>query len=135
MRSDFSLNTSTCQKKNIRAFDRESLFGIVPAASHPVPSPDRNHAPKRIASTAPYSQGFRLLYRHSRRRLGSPWVDPINAALKCLKLATVTPGATSTLSVSSVSRWVSPRHDTADPMLPPLGNLITMPKRFCLCSL
>ena len=74
----------------------------MPAASHPTPSPDRNHAPKRIASTTPYSQGFRFLYRHSRRRSGSPWVGPINAALKHLKLATVTPGATSTLSASSV---------------------------------
>ena len=81
-------------------------FDIVPAASHPIPSPDRNHAPKRIASTTPYSQGFRLFYRHSRRRLGSPWVGPINAALKCLKLATVTPGATSTLPVSSASLFL-----------------------------
>ena len=81
-----------------RALDRESL---VPAASHPIPSPDRNHAPKRIASTTPYFQGFRFLYRHSQRRLGSPWVGPIKAALKRLKLATVIPGATSTLSTSS----------------------------------
>ena len=44
---------------------------------------------------------FRLPYRHSRRRLGSPWVRPINAALKYLNLAAVTPGATSTLSASS----------------------------------
>ena len=36
----------------------------MPAASHPKPSPDRNHAPKRIGSTTPYSQGFRFLYRH-----------------------------------------------------------------------
>ena len=43
--------------------------------------------------------GFRLfLYRHSRCRLGSPWVGPINTALNRLKLATVTPGAISTLS-------------------------------------
>ena len=27
----------------------------MPAASHPMPSPDRNHAPKRIASTTNYS--------------------------------------------------------------------------------
>ena len=33
-----------------------------------------------IVSTTPYSQGFRFLYRHSRRRLGGPWVGPINAA-------------------------------------------------------
>ena len=39
----------------------------------------------------------------STRRLGSPWVGPINAALKRLKLATVTPGATSTLSACSAS--------------------------------
>ena len=74
---------------------------MVPAASHPIPSSDRNHAPKRIASTTSYSQNFRFLYRHNRRRLENPWVGPINAGLKRLKLATVTPGATSTLSASS----------------------------------
>ena len=79
---------------------------MVPAASHLITSPDRNHAPKGIASTTPYSQGLRFLYRHSRRRLGSPWVGPINAALKRLKLATVTPGATSTLSASSSSLFL-----------------------------
>ena len=71
----------------------------MPAASQPVPSPDRNHARNRIAFITPYFQG----YRHSRRRLGSPWVGPINATLKRLKLATVTYGATSTLSTSSAS--------------------------------
>ena len=30
------------------------------AGSHPVSSPDRNYAPKRIASTTPYSQGSRF---------------------------------------------------------------------------
>ena len=60
-----------------------------------------NHAPKRIASTTPYSQGFMFPYRHSRCRLGSPWVGPTNAAQKRHKLATVIPGATSTLSASS----------------------------------
>ena len=59
----------------------------------------------------PHSQGFSFLSRHSRHRLGSPWVGPINAARKRLKLATVTPGATSTLSASSPSlffccRWL-----------------------------
>ena len=38
----------------------------------------------------PYSHGFRLLERHSRRRLGRSWVGPINAAQKRPKLATVT---------------------------------------------
>ena len=70
----------------------------MPVGSHPIPSPNRKHAPRRIASTTPYSQGFRLLFRYSRRRLRSSWVGPINAALKRLKLATVTPSATSTLS-------------------------------------
>ena len=42
-------NTKHMSEKDKRALDRE--FGIVPAASHPIPSPDRNHAPKRIAST------------------------------------------------------------------------------------
>ena len=63
-------------------------------------------APEDIASTTMYSQGFGLLYRYSRRRLGSPWVGPINAALKRLKLATATQGATSTLSACSVSLFL-----------------------------
>ena len=47
------------EKDRIRALlDRESLV-LVPAASHPIPSPDRNHAPIRLASTAPYS-GFQV---------------------------------------------------------------------------
>ena len=41
-----------------------------------------------------------LLHRRSRRRLDSPWVGPINAALKRPKLPAVTPGAASTLSTS-----------------------------------
>ena len=68
--------------------------------------PDRNYlvfAPKGITSTTPYSQGLRFLYRHSLSHLGSPWVGPIKAALKHLKLATVTPGATSIWSASSAS--------------------------------
>ena len=59
--------------------------------------PDRNDrafAPKDVASISLYSQGFRFFYRHSRSRLGSFRVGPINAALKHLKLAIVTPGAT-----------------------------------------
>ena len=47
-------------------------------------------------------------HRHSRRRLGSPWVCPINAALKRLKVAAVTPDATSTLSASRVFRFSLP---------------------------
>ena len=35
------------EKDRPRALDRESLA----VASHPIPSPDRNHAPKRAAST------------------------------------------------------------------------------------
>ena len=52
--------------------------------------PDRNYlafASKGISST-------------------TPWVGPINAALKRLKLATATPGATSTLSASSASLFL-----------------------------
>ena len=40
------------EKDRRGAFDKEREFGIVPAASHPIPSPARNHAPKkRVAST------------------------------------------------------------------------------------
>ena len=81
---------STCQKKIVEGHSIEIVWYIVPAASHPIPSPDRSHAPKRVVSTTTrYSQGFRFLYRHSRRRLGSPWVGPVHAALKRLKLATI----------------------------------------------
>ena len=46
---------------------------------------------------------FRIRYRRSRRCFGSPWVGLINAALNHLKLAVVTPGATSILLVPSAS--------------------------------
>ena len=45
----------------------------------------------RPISTTP-AQGFEaasLLYQRSQRRFGTPWVGPINAALKRLQLATV----------------------------------------------
>ena len=56
----------------------------MPAASRPIPSPDRNHAPKRVASTthrtirgSVYSYGtVDVAYSES------PWVGPINAARK-----------------------------------------------------
>ena len=51
-------------------------------------------------------RAFRPSYRRRRRRLESPWVGPINAALKRLKLAKVTPGATSILSASSASLFL-----------------------------
>ena len=62
--------------------------------------------PPQSLNDSPYSQGFMFLYRHSRRRLESTWAGPINAALKRLKLATVTPGVTSTLIASSASLFL-----------------------------
>ena len=41
----------TCQKKIDEEHSIERVWRIVPAASHPIPSPARNHAPKRVAST------------------------------------------------------------------------------------
>ena len=77
---------------------------MLPAASHPMPSLDREQlafVPKDITSTTPYSQGFQALLSAQptplRESLG---VGPINAALKRLKLPTVTPGATLVLSTS-----------------------------------
>ena len=91
---EYKAHARKIQKKGTRW--RE--FCIPPAASHPIPPPRRNYlefAPKGVASTTLRTfKSFRLLYRHSRRRLGSPWVSPINAAPKRLKLDTVTPGAT-----------------------------------------
>ena len=48
--------------------------------------------------------GFSLAQSTSLREC--PWVGPINAALKHLKLATVIPGATLTLSASSASLFL-----------------------------
>ena len=96
-----------------RALDRESL--VIAGREPSDTPPNRNHlalAPKGIASTTPHSQGFRFIYCHSRRRLGSPWVGRINAALKRLQLAIVTPGATSTLSASSASLFLCRCLDT-----------------------
>ena len=104
----------------------------MPAASHPITSPDRNHTPKRIASTTPYSQGPRFLDKHSRRRLGNPWVGPINAALKRLKLAPVTPGATSTLSASSASLFLCPVFGRLFLFLHPCGHEPTAPFMYCV---
>ena len=96
-RKKVTVTQSTCQKKIEERHSMERVW-FVQAASHPKPSPDRNHAPKRKASTEnSVLSGLQIYnYRHSRRRLGSPRVGPINAALKRLELATtVTPGAAS----------------------------------------
>ena len=101
-----SNDTKHMPGKGRRALDRESLIYRQPQAIRYPPPRNRNNfafVSKSIAYTTPYSQGFRLLYRHSRRRLGIPGVGPINTALKRLKLTTATPGATSTLSASSAS--------------------------------
>ena len=93
------------EKERRRAFDRESSVYRQQRGIR-YPPPDCNYlafAPEVIAPTTPYSQHFKSLYRHSRRRLGNPWVGPINAALKHLKLATVTPGSILNLSASSAS--------------------------------
>ena len=96
-------------KRNTKKGTRQKEFGILPAGSHIIPPPDCHYlafAPKSIASTTPYSQGFRVLFRHSQLRLESPWVGPTIATLKNLKLATVTLGTTLTLSVSSASLFL-----------------------------
>ena len=49
---------------------------------------------------------FSLSAQSSNQRLRSPWVGLINAALKRLKLATVTPSATLTLSASTASLFL-----------------------------
>ena len=77
--------------------------------------------------TTPYSQGFRLLYRHSRRRLEIPCVGPIIAALKRLKLATVTTGATSTLSASSDYLFLCRFSDAFSCFPHPRGHQSTAP--------
>ena len=98
--------------RNTKKGSRYRGFDIAPAASNPIPP--------RIATTShlhPMAyyirhrvlRVFRLLNRHSR--LGGPWVGPINAALY-VKLATVTPGATSTLSASSASLFLCRFSDT-----------------------
>ena len=99
-----------------RALDRESLVYRQPRAIRYLPPPRRSSQLliSRICTQRhslalqlrALSQGFRLLYRHSRRRSGSPSVDPINAALKRFKLAAVTLGAASILSATSTSLFL-----------------------------
>ena len=83
-----------------RALAKESLVFCQPRANYLA------CAPKCIASTTQKCQSFRLLYRRRRRRLGSPWLGPINANLKRLKLSTVTPSVTSFLSASFTSSFL-----------------------------
>ena len=68
---------------------------------------------------------------HSRRRFGSPRVGPINAALKPLKLATVTPGATSTLSAPSASLFPLPGFGRPFLFPHPRGHKPTAPFACC----
>ena len=66
-----------------------------PGSQHPCVGTQRHNIHPRV---------FWLPYRHSRRLIGSTWVGSIHAAaLNRLKLPTVTPGATTTWSASSVS--------------------------------
>ena len=68
MRSDFFLNNESkkqskndkkkraitkyaCQKKTDEGHSIVRVRYIVPTASHPIPFSDRNHVPKRMAST------------------------------------------------------------------------------------
>ena len=101
------VNTHTCvTRRGVLA--RAGLVYHQPQAIRQ-PHRDRNYlafAQKGVSYSIPYFQDFRLPYRRSRRRFGSPWVDPINAALKHLKLATVTPGVTSDLSAFFASLFL-----------------------------
>ena len=78
-----------------RSLEKETLVYCPPRAIRYSPGSQLSRICTQMhrSTTTPYTQGFRLRYRHSRRRLGSPWVGPMNAALKRLKLVTVTPGA------------------------------------------
>ena len=95
-----TMTQSICQKKIEERHSIESFVCHQPRAiRYP---PNRNYlafAPKGVASATPYSQGFRLLYRRTVDAAWGvcPWVGPIHAALKNLKLATVTSGATFNL--------------------------------------
>ena len=94
--------------RNTKRVTRERGIGISPVVSHLIPLSDRNYlafAHKSITSTTVYHRGFRLLYQCSRHRFGSSLVGPINATLKHLKLATVTPGAASILSTYFASSF------------------------------
>ena len=82
------------------------------------PHPDRNYIliPRistqrhNVYNTIPYFEGrvLRLARHHwcSRRHFGSPWVGPINLALKRFQLSTILPGATSTTCASSTSLFL-----------------------------
>ena len=91
------ITPSICQKKIEEGHSIERVWYTASRNPSDTPPPYRNYlafAPIGIVYTSLYSQGYRFLYRHSRRRLGSPWIDPINTALKRLKLATVIPSTT-----------------------------------------
>ena len=102
MRSEFLQTQNICQK-NIG--EGHSIVRVWHSASR--------EASDTLPGSQPCTQthsiynsvlsGFQVFYRHIRRRLGSPWVGPINAALKRLKLATVIPSPTLTLSASYAS--------------------------------
>ena len=64
------LAQSTCQRKIEEGHSTEIVWYSASRKPSDTP-PDRNYlafAPKGIASTTPYSQGFRFLYQHSNSR-------------------------------------------------------------------
>ena len=79
-----------------RGFDTSPGFGCPPTliATTSYSHQESCHLPQHRTL-----KGFRLPYCRSHRRFGNPWFGPIDAALKRLKLPTVSLDATLTLSV------------------------------------
>ena len=97
MHSDFSLKTETTKKRNNNKIHKKNIEEghstervWCNASREPSDTLPRSQLciQTRNVYHTPYSQGFSLLERHSRRRLVSPWVGLINADRKRLKLAT-----------------------------------------------
>ena len=68
-----TITQSTCQKKiEVGHLIERVCYTASCEPSDPIPSLDRNHAPKRIASTTPVLLRFQVSLSHSRRCLGQP---------------------------------------------------------------
>ena len=85
---------------------------------------EEGHLIERVWSTASHepsdtpSDRYYLAFASKGISSTTPWVGPINAALKRLKLTTVTPGATLTLSASSASLFLCRFSDAFSTALP-----------------
>ena len=92
-----------------RSLEKETLVYCPPRAIRYSPGSQLSRICTQMhrSTTTPYTQGFRLRYRHSRRRLGSPWGRSNERGSTTSQACYGHPRcATSTLSVSSASLFL-----------------------------